>query len=471
MLSRKILGLLLVVYLQAKLAATYPAAAEQSQPSVLAPIDIKLEKEKLQPSVSPERTLSLRACFEKAYESNAQVIAARYNLPVAKAAIQIAGAIPNPQFSFLYGFGPAFKTILAGNPQQFGWQEQILTAGKRSKRLNVARANYKLAELQLAATQFSVHNQVRRAYAELAAAEAYDDLIEAQRRVALELASTAEKRYQAGKTSKSELLQAQLGVLQFDTQRNQAQLRLQQATAALSALIGEVPTKVEVIDVDDNGIFKLSAQHTDLVPEPEKRLPLLEQLFPVAYQEKSDLLASIQQKFSDRRALSLARSQRIPNLNVDTGYQFTTFTPVQPFGLFPGLVPNSPGCYLNISAELPIFYHYQGETTQAKETWLQDFDQIDQFKWKMATDIVTAYEAVAVARANIGKFQNSVLPVAVQVAKLARRRYEMGKGDLASAILAKQQYQQTLSNYFDAVVAYQNAWADLEQAMGVPLQL
>ncbi|PWT94458.1 MAG: hypothetical protein C5B53_13130 [Candidatus Melainabacteria bacterium] len=471
MLSRSVFWLLVVVFLQTKLAAACWAVMDQSQSSVLAPIDINLTKEKPQPSASPERTLSLRACFEKAYESNAQVIAARYNLPIAKAAIQIAGAIPNPQFSLLYGFGPAFKTILAGNPQQFGWQEQILTAGKRSKRLNLARANYRLAAIQLAATQFSVHNQVRRAYAQLAAAEAYDDLVEAQRKVALELASTAEKRYQAGKTSKSELLQAQLGVLQFDTQRNQAQLRLQQATAGLSALIGEVPARVEVIDVDDNGIFKLSAEHTDLVPAPERKLPLLEQLFPVAYKERSDLLADIQQKFSDRQALSLARSQRIPNVNIDTGFQFTTFTPVQPFRLFPGLVPNSPGCYLDISAELPIFYHYQGETTQAKETWLQDFDQIDQFKWKMTTDIVTSYESVAVARANIGKFQKDVLPVAVQVAKLARRRYEMGKGDLASAILAKQQYQQMLSNYFDAVVAYQNAWADLEQAMGVPLQL
>jgi outer membrane protein TolC len=259
--------------------------------------------------------------------------------------------------------------------------------------------------------------------------------------------------------------------MQFDTQRNQAKLRLQQATAALSLLIGETPTRVEVIDVDDNGIFKLSAQHTDLVPSPERNLPPLEQLFPVAYKSRSDLLANIQQKFSDRRALSLARSQRIPNLNVDTGYQFTTFTPVQPFQLFPGLVPVSSGCYLDISMELPLFYHYQGETSQAKETWLQDFEQVDQFKLKMTTDIVTAYESVAVARANIAKFQKDVLPVAVQVAKLARRRYEMGKGDLASAILAKQQYQKILSDYFDAVVAYQNSWADLEQAMGVPLQL
>ena len=180
---------------------------------------------------------------------------------------------------------------------------------------------------------------------------------------------------------------------------------------------------------------------------------------------------NVQQAFIDRRALTVARSQRIPNINIDTGYQFTTFTPVQPFHLTPGLVPNSPGCYLNISAEFPIFYHYQGETSQAKEVWLQDFDQINQFNWQMHADIVSAYEEIVVARANIAKFQKQLIPGTAQVAHLAFRRYQVGKGDLASAILAKQQYQQTLSSYFDAVVAYQNAWADLEQAMGVPLRL
>ncbi len=468
------LFVILIIGAQTLFSQLSLAAADQAKDQAQdmdEPDNFRLKEEKLQTSIVPERTLSLKASFEKAYENNKEVIAAKYNVPIAKAGIQIAGAIPNPQFSLLYGFGPAFAVILAGNPQQFGWQEEVLTAGKRSKQLNLARANYKLAELQVAVVLFDIHNRVRRAYAELAAAEAYADLTEAQRKVALELARTAEKRYQAGKTPKSEVLQAQLGVLQFDTQRNQAQGRLQKATLALSLLIGETPARIEVIDVDDNGVFKLSVQHTDLVPSPEQNLPPLEQLLPVAYKQKPDIQVAIQQTFADRRALSVARAQRIPNLSVDTGYQFTTFKTVQPYNLFPGRVPNSPGCYLNVAAEAPIFYQYQGETTQAKETWLQDFDQIDQIKWQMATDIVTAYESVVVTRVNIAKFQQQLIPAASQVAKLARRRYEVGKGDLASAILAKQQYQQILSSYFDAVVSYQNAWADLEKAMGVPLQL
>jgi cobalt-zinc-cadmium efflux system outer membrane protein len=207
------------------------------------------------------------------------------------------------------------------------------------------------------------------------------------------------------------------------------------------------------------------------VPSPYKALPPLQDLLPEGYQERPDLHVAIQQAYTDRKALTLARAQRIPDVLVDSGYQFTTFKPNQPFGLTAITVHNQPGAYLNITAEFPIYYHHQGETTQAKGTWLQDFAQIEQLKTQIAKDIVTAYESAVVARANIIKFQKQLLPAAALVAKQALIRYQLGKSDLATAILAKQQYQQTLSSYFDAVVAYQNAWADLENAMGVPLQL
>jgi cobalt-zinc-cadmium efflux system outer membrane protein len=281
----------------------------------------------------------------------------------------------------------------------------------------------------------------------------------------------SQKRFDAGKAAYSEVLQAQLGVSQFDTQRNLADARLDQATAALSQMIGEVPEKVEVIDVDDNGIFKLSTERTEIVPAPERPLPSLESLLPVAYTQRRDLQSAIQQTYSDRKSLTFAKSQRIPDLFVDSGYQFSTFRPNQPYGLFDGIVHNQPGCYLNITAGVPIFYRQEGEIAQAKATWKQDFDENDQLRWQIASDIVTAYESVAVTRANIVKFQKQLIPAAAQVAALARRGYEVGKTDLANAILAKQQYQQILSSYFDAVVNYQNAWADLEKSIGVPLQL
>lgn len=417
------------------------------------------------------KLLSLNASFDRALANNKEAIAAKTNVDFSRAAIKVAGALPNPRFNLQYGWGPAFEIIIAGNPQQFGFLNQIRTAGARTKLINYARASYRVAELQVAATMFDIHNRVRRAYAELAAAEAYSDLTESERKVAVELLQTTQKRFDEKKVSQSDLFQSQLGVLQFETQRFQAQARLQAASTALSLMIGEVPTKIEVIDVDDNGLFRLSAERSDLVPSPDKVLPTLDELLPAALAERPDLKVAIQQKFADRRALSVARSQRIPDLFLEMGYQFTTFKKNQPYNLFPGRVPSSPGCYINASFEVPVFYQHQGETSQAKEVFLQDQEQIEQLQLQVASDVVTAYESVTVTRATIKKYQRDLLPAAAKVSQRARRNYELGNADLSTAIFAKQQYQQILTSYFDAVVSYQSAWADLEKAMGVPLKL
>ena len=210
------------------------------------------------------------------------------------------------------------------------------------------------------------------------------------------------------------------------------------------------------------------------MPPPDRPLPALEKLLPIAYMQRPDLKVAIQQKYADRRALTLAKAQVVPDVLPDSGFQFTTFRKHQPAGLLSSpqdTVPLQTGAYLNVTATLPLLYQQQGEIKQAKETWLQDEEQIDQAKWQIATDIVTAYDEVVVARANIVKNQTELIPAAATVARLARRAYQVGKTDIAAAILGQQQYQQILSSYFDNVVAYQNAWADLEKAVGVPLQL
>jgi outer membrane protein TolC len=117
-----------------------------------------------------------------------------------------------------------------------------------------------------------------------------------------------------------------------------------------------------------------------------------------------------------------------------------------------------------------VFYQYQGEVAQARASLRQSERQVDLTRAQIAADVATAYSSVLVARANIIEFQNNLLPTASQVATIARRGYQVGATDLATAIVAQQQYQQILSNYFDSVVAYQNAWADLEKAVGIPLR-
>jgi outer membrane protein, heavy metal efflux system len=422
-------------------------------------------------SPEPIRSISLPACFAKSDRVNREILAATWNLAIAKANVRIAGAVPNLQLSVQTGFGNSFQYVFDGQTQDYFLTQEFQTAGKRSKKLAVARANYGLAELQLDALRFDVHNRVRRAYAELAAAEAYEALINSQREVGLKLVNIAKKRFEAGKAAKSEILQANLNIMQYDTQMNQAQGRLQQDSATLTQIIGEKPDHVEVIDVQDNGIFKLSVEKTEIVPQPTRQLPLLEKLLATAYYSRPDLKAAQQQVYVASKALFLAKTKKIPDVFIGVGGTYSTFTRNQPAGLMATGNWIGTGVFINVTAENPIFYQYQGEVQQASGNLRQSQRQVDLLKAQIATDLVTAYNEVKVARANIFEYQNNLLPTASDVARIARRGYEVGATDLGAAIVAQQQYQQTLANYFDAVVAYQTAWADMERAVGVPLRL
>jgi cobalt-zinc-cadmium efflux system outer membrane protein len=88
---------------------------------------------------------------------------------------------------------------------------------------------------------------------------------------------------------------------------------------------------------------------------------------------------------------------------------------------------------------------------------------------RVEVDVRSAYTKIASARVNIAHYQKELIPLSLNVVRKAQDSYESGKSDLSSAIVAQQQFQQTFSSYFDTVVNYQTAWADLETAIGKKL--
>ena len=311
---------------------------------------------------SVHKKFALGACFDRAGNDNKEILVAAAALPVAQAGITIAKALPNPTYSIVYGFGPAWQYIVAGNNEQFGFTEEFLVAGKRTKRTNVAKAAYIQQILQLEAVRFDVHNRVRRAYAELAAATAYAELIETQREIATKLLDVSSKRVEAGKAPGAEEIQARLNVMQFETLRNSAQGRRMQDSTALALLLGEIPKKLEIIDVDENILFKIKAGKATLVPAPERGVPKLLELLPSAWNERNDLKASIQKAYTLQKGVTLAKSQRIPDPFIGFNYLFTNYKRSQPQYFDPdntgqntpgNKVPYQPGYLLTYAQEAP----------------------------------------------------------------------------------------------------------------------
>lgn len=415
------------------------------------------------------KTYNLAACFNIADQHNKDIAVAKYNSAIARAGVKIAGAVPNPQLQVQTGFGDSFEYLFTGQTQQAFLTEQIQTAGKRSKKLAVARQTAKISEAQMAALRFDVHNRVRRAYCELAAAEAYDLLIQRQRKAASALLEIAKSR--AGDAPEdTDVLQAALNVDQFDPLLNQVQGRLQQASTNLSLLLGVKPERVEIFDVDDTGLFESTTRATRNVPAPQLALPPVGDLIQLAMTAKPDLKVAQERANLSRKSLTLSRAERIPDVFLGSGFTFAAFAKNQPAGLSGASNYFGEGAFFTMSTEAPVFYQHQGEIRQAADTVRQSDLQVELLRSQTAASIVADYNAVKTSRANLSLLKEKLIPTAEALASSSLESYRTGAVDLGTAIVAQQQSQQALSSFFDTIVSYQNSWADLERDVGVPLQ-
>ena len=411
-----------------------------------------------QEEANPNNTLrlSLKDAFERAEAKNPQLLAAQHNIKISAAGIRIAGAIPNPQVGLQYGFGPLYSQ--GGNPQQLSINQTVELGGKRSKRLSVAKSQYDLAILQYNSTRFDIHGQVRRAYAELAAAQASNRSQKEQIELLKRLVYISRKRFQAGAAPEAELLQAQLVLNQTEPQLRQSRGRIQQALIQLNALMGDSPT--QNIEITDPGIFNVAAKKTELVPLANAPLPSIDKLLAQAYEQRLDFKSAEEQIKIAKEQLRLAQAMRVPDLQLSGGYDFTTVNAPN---------TNSNGVFLGVAVNLPIFYNQQGEIAQAQATVDQSVQQENVVRSQIIVDVRAAYQALIIAREKIYKYQSKLLSDSREVLALAQESYQVGKTNLASAIAVEQSDQQNRSAYVDAVTAYQSAYADLEKAVGIPL--
>ncbi|MBS1561629.1 MAG: TolC family protein [Bacteroidetes bacterium] len=113
------------------------------------------------------RTLTLTEAEQQFLTRNLSMIAARYDVAIARAAVVTAGLMPNPELAIEYNvFNPTtgqwFPLALNGTPiasqQSVSLQQLIELAGKRGKRVDVASLDERTAEenvLDLARTLMS----------------------------------------------------------------------------------------------------------------------------------------------------------------------------------------------------------------------------------------------------------------------------------------------------------------------------
>src|SRR6201995_4265387 len=168
--------------------------------------------------------LTLKQAEDQFLKNNLQLIAQRYNIDNAAAAVITAKIFPNPDFSFNNGIaasdvsqGPAYKE------QSFAISQLFTTAGKRNKSVQLAKIGVQQAKYQffdlLRTLKFTLHSDFYAIYFQQQSAKVYSQEI-------VSLSKTLDlfkSQYQKGNIAEKEVLRIQSQLYSLQAEYNTLQ--------------------------------------------------------------------------------------------------------------------------------------------------------------------------------------------------------------------------------------------------------
>ena len=390
-------------------------------------------------SQTPSPTLVINGLtFEEIYDlaerANLQIAAVRRRRAVAEAEIQIAGQRPNPEFISAYTRAePRFQPSVS---------QLIELGGKRGRRIDVARNELRLTELDLESALRTLRHDVRAGYFTLALARNNVDLGQQAVAQAKELADIALARFEAGDIAQFEVLQANLAVDRAINDLARLENTECIARATLNQLLNRAPDAR--LDLRDSLFVKPASISTpDLIAR--------------ALAANVDLRTAEQQIATEQSRLKLARAQRIPDLTLEPGLE----TYDSAF--------SHPGFKMQVSVPLPLFNRGTAEIKRSSAMLEQLQAERDATRQRVSSDIGRAVLNLESARKQVEFYEAKLLPDAERVRQLANEAYRIGQTSLLSVIDATRNAREVRQGYLQALADYQTALADLEQAAGVKM--
>jgi outer membrane protein TolC len=219
--------------------------------------------------------------------------------------------------------------------------------------------------------------------------------------------------------------------------------------------------------------FQLRAEKIDLLPDFNKDMPKLDVLLAAAKQNRLELKVLARAIDTAKAQLKVAYGEILPNPTLGAGSSVVNGPPLDPSQIEPGsILPKNVfhGYFIQVFQPLPIFDLNQGDISKYRATIRALNAQVTSQENVIQQEVSAAYQRVLAARQRISTYQQKLLNDSNEVARLARRSYEVGQSDITSTLLTQQANIQIRNQYLDAVNSYQQAFTDLEQSIGTVLQ-
>ncbi|MBZ5638260.1 MAG: TolC family protein [Acidobacteriia bacterium] len=384
------------------------------------------------PAAAP--TLTLAAALDLAARQNLDIAAARLRRPVAQAGVRVARQVPNPGLSVSAARDTPHESVVIDQPLEIG--------GRRGRRIEMARQEAALTDLEIAALERRVRREVREAFYGLIAARDATAQRDGALALARRLREIAKARFDAGDVPQLEVFEAEMEMARAEAelavQQQEEKVALSRLDALLAAPAGAGWRIVGSLEDAPSALT-------------------MDELVSRAAQSNSDLERLAQEIRVEESQRTLFRAERIPDLTVEFGSDF-----------------NAPGDFHagargGFSLEIPLFSRKQGELARSSATLAALDAESDATRRAVAARVEAAYGEWSVRRTEAELYRSSLVPAARRLEGLAEESYREGKANLLTVLDAQRNVRQVEREYRESLVGLQAAFAGLEEAVGVAL--
>ncbi|OHB63648.1 MAG: hypothetical protein A2Y76_09495 [Planctomycetes bacterium RBG_13_60_9] len=390
-------------------------------------------------SDEPDGVVTLRDAVAHALMNSPSLRVFSLETRIADARRLRAGLRPNPELTLevedfagsgdLSGFDASETTIGIG---------QVLElAGKREKRVAVAAAEEKLAQLDYEAKRLDVMNQVTRAFIDVLVAQEQRDLAEELVQLAEKVQEAVRQRVEAGKDSPVEQAKAQVALSSARIMLRAAQERLVSARQILATTWGGETPRFERATGDlyrarpVPGFEQLAGQ----IPES----PAIERWLANEQARKADL--------------TLQEARGTPDLGVSGGLRYTAEGDDTAF-------------VLGLAIPLPVFDRNQAGVQEATLQLARARENTKVAVLDARTSLSEATEQATSALAEVTALREEILPSAQKTLAAIEEGYRQGKFDYLSLLDAQRTYFDAQQQYLNALTTYHKARTDIELLVG-----
>jgi len=383
-------------------------------------------------SAHASQRLSLPQALAAAFAQNPELAATRREIGIADGEWRQARLLPNPELAWEVEDTrreTSTTTITLSQPLELG--------GKRAARIAAAGVGQAIAQLDLERQRNGLRADVVQAFHAALRAQTALELAQQSQALTARGLRVVQGRVTAGQSSPVEATRAQVQLAQAEALLRRAQTQRSVAYQALARLTGSPLASFDTLQA-----AKLSP---GAAPSTNTLLAHVEQT--VEWR-----LAAAQVERGDA-ALGTEKAQRIPNLTVSLGSQYSR-------------EERERVNVVGLSMPLPLFDRNQGNVLAAARRADQARDLRNAVALRLRSETRSAVDQWATAMQEVAAYDRTILPAAQQAVDTATRGFEMGKFAFLDVLDAQRTLIEARGLYLEALAWAADARARVERIYG-----